>query len=334
MTTEILMSNKLNSFNSTTHNNSNLDLKCDNQSIHSCCSNNKAISPNNEELILKCFFLWESQTLYKQLHFSSVSHFFSSTSEILYESVFNLFGIPQSLQSLRFNGVFVESSDVSLSYLIRPSILPLLSQERNFAIQTEKPATEKCIPSEKLTNENQQRQIHKVQQIDKQGFFLEQEEEQFLLLRSFLSCTHWNVRVSSKLVGGKGGFGTLLKGQRGAKRKTKNFDACRDLSGRRIRRAKAVERLTEWLDKRDRDNELVRLLGGGAGEDGVVKEEMSSKKDAIDRSDQILKNRLVNQQQQQSSATSYLGGLNATLKKTENTMNRFPIERRSADLNV
>lgn len=45
-----------------------------------------------------------------------------------------------------------------------------------------------------------------------------------------------------RLVGGKGGFGALLRsGARGSK--TENFDACRDLSGRRLRHVNADKQL-------------------------------------------------------------------------------------------
>ena len=45
-----------------------------------------------------------------------------------------------------------------------------------------------------------------------------------------------------RLLGGKGGFGALLRsGARGSK--TENFDACRDLSGRRLRHVNADKQL-------------------------------------------------------------------------------------------
>eukprot|EP00933_Yihiella_yeosuensis_P080349 TRINITY_DN93758_c0_g1_i1.p1 TRINITY_DN93758_c0_g1~~TRINITY_DN93758_c0_g1_i1.p1 ORF type:complete len:451 (-),score=167.36 TRINITY_DN93758_c0_g1_i1:379-1731(-) len=69
------------------------------------------------------------------------------------------------------------------------------------------------------------------------------------------------VRILFRLLGGKGGFGALLRSQKGGK-KTTNFDAMRDLSGRRIRHAKAVERIKGWLEQKKRDDELVDLLTG------------------------------------------------------------------------
>lgn len=47
-------------------------------------------------------------------------------------------------------------------------------------------------------------------------------------------CAFLEVRVCRALPGGKGGFGAMLRGGNASK-KTTNFGACRDLSGRRIR---------------------------------------------------------------------------------------------------
>src|SRR4051812_2257731 len=46
------------------------------------------------------------------------------------------------------------------------------------------------------------------------------------------------IDVNLRLQGGKGGFGSLLRGQAISKRKITNFDASRDLQGRRIRDVK------------------------------------------------------------------------------------------------
>lgn len=70
------------------------------------------------------------------------------------------------------------------------------------------------------------------------------------------------VRVLFRLLGGKGGFGSLLRSQKGRGKKTTNLDAMRDLTGRRLRHSKAVERIKEWLQKQKRDDELVNMLTG------------------------------------------------------------------------
>ena len=61
------------------------------------------------------------------------------------------------------------------------------------------------------------------------------------------------------LLGGKGGFGSLLRGA-GRAILTDNVDACRDLSGRRLRQANAEKRLAEWAaEARERELEKVAL---------------------------------------------------------------------------
>lgn len=48
------------------------------------------------------------------------------------------------------------------------------------------------------------------------------------------------------LAGGKGGFGAMLRGIGRTGKLTDNFDACRDLNGRRIRHQEAEKKLAEW----------------------------------------------------------------------------------------
>ncbi|KAI3449267.1 hypothetical protein Pfo_005932 [Paulownia fortunei] len=56
------------------------------------------------------------------------------------------------------------------------------------------------------------------------------------------------VHVLLRLRGGKGGFGSLLRGAatKAGQKKTNNFDACRDMSGRRLRHVNAEKKLEEW----------------------------------------------------------------------------------------
>ncbi|KAF5451738.1 hypothetical protein F2P56_026817 [Juglans regia] len=57
------------------------------------------------------------------------------------------------------------------------------------------------------------------------------------------------VNLLLRLVGGKGGFGSLLRGAatKAGQKKTNNFDACRDMSGRRLRHVNAEKKLEEWM---------------------------------------------------------------------------------------
>jgi len=72
------------------------------------------------------------------------------------------------------------------------------------------------------------------------------------------------VRTSLKLLGGKGGFGSLLRaGPQGGIRikKTTNFDACRDLTtGKRLRHVNNEKLLKEWQEGTD-GRELEKSSG-------------------------------------------------------------------------
>jgi hypothetical protein len=53
-----------------------------------------------------------------------------------------------------------------------------------------------------------------------------------------------NVNLKIRILGGKGGFGSMLRAQGGkmASQKTTNFEACRDLNGRRLRTVNEARR--------------------------------------------------------------------------------------------
>lgn len=57
------------------------------------------------------------------------------------------------------------------------------------------------------------------------------------------------------LVGGKGGFGSMLRAIGAQIEKTTNKEACRDLSGRRLRDINAEKRFKEWVSKKGKDEE-------------------------------------------------------------------------------
>jgi len=68
------------------------------------------------------------------------------------------------------------------------------------------------------------------------------------------------IRLSLRIVGGKGGFGSLLRGApaKPGVKKTTNFEACRDLSGRRLRHVNNEKKLERWfLEEKERALEKV-----------------------------------------------------------------------------
>jgi SPRY domain/Replication stress response SDE2 C-terminal/Silencing defective 2 N-terminal ubiquitin domain len=81
------------------------------------------------------------------------------------------------------------------------------------------------------------------------------------LVMTHASFPFMTVTTTSSIRGGKGGFGTLLKGQSkqaGAKLTT-DFGACRDLQGRRLRHVNDEIKLRKWHDiqERKKAGELV-----------------------------------------------------------------------------
>jgi len=58
------------------------------------------------------------------------------------------------------------------------------------------------------------------------------------------------LRLTPRLLGGKGGFGSQLRaaGGRMSSQKTNNNDSCRDLSGRRLNTIKEAKKLVEYLE--------------------------------------------------------------------------------------
>lgn len=80
--------------------------------------------------------------------------------------------------------------------------------------------------------------------------------------------------VVLRLRGGKGGFGSLLRGAatKAGQKKTSNFDACRDMSGRRLRHVNAEKKLKEWKAEAQ-ERELEKAAEEFLKKDKKAKEE-------------------------------------------------------------
>eukprot|EP00826_Nyctotherus_ovalis_P019075 TRINITY_DN15821_c0_g3_i4.p1 TRINITY_DN15821_c0_g3~~TRINITY_DN15821_c0_g3_i4.p1 ORF type:complete len:238 (-),score=99.47 TRINITY_DN15821_c0_g3_i4:130-843(-) len=88
-------------------------------------------------------------------------------------------------------------------------------------------------------------------------FYLEQENK---LLRDSQLLEHLSasdIYVKLRVAGGKGGFGSLLRGQAPKKKYTNNFSACRDLSGRRLRQVDNERRYAEWKQRKEEETKFV-----------------------------------------------------------------------------
>ena len=93
------------------------------------------------------------------------------------------------------------------------------------------------------------------------------------------------IEVRIRLKGGKGGFGSSLRLQQATKKQTKNFDACRDLQGRRLRKVNQEKQLNEWRMKKAEEEKLLKkyIDGYNNNEEDLFKKIMSEKRniDAI-----------------------------------------------------
>ncbi|KAF8928575.1 hypothetical protein BGZ47_001532 [Haplosporangium gracile] len=101
------------------------------------------------------------------------------------------------------------------------------------------------------------------------GSSFEQDEDQVLLFED-AELSKEGLKyftLSMRMVGGKGGFGSMLRAQGGRmnSQKTTNTEACRDLSGRRIKTVNEARKMAEYVRgeperKRARKEELKRKI--------------------------------------------------------------------------
>lgn len=68
-------------------------------------------------------------------------------------------------------------------------------------------------------------------------------------------CLNGHATIVPRLLGGKGGFGSMLRAIGAQIEKTTNREACRDLSGRRLRDINEEKRLKAWIEKQAKREE-------------------------------------------------------------------------------
>ncbi|CAL7949405.1 unnamed protein product [Xylocopa violacea] len=68
-------------------------------------------------------------------------------------------------------------------------------------------------------------------------------------------CYNGYISIVPRLMGGKGGFGSMLRAIGAQIEKTTNREACRDLSGRRLRDINEEKRLKTWIEKQGKREE-------------------------------------------------------------------------------
>ncbi|XP_033299027.1 replication stress response regulator SDE2 [Bombus bifarius] len=70
-----------------------------------------------------------------------------------------------------------------------------------------------------------------------------------------VTCYDGYISIIPRLFGGKGGFGSMLRAIGAQIEKTTNREACRDLSGRRLRDINEEKRLKAWIEKQGKREE-------------------------------------------------------------------------------
>ena len=70
-----------------------------------------------------------------------------------------------------------------------------------------------------------------------------------------VTCHDGYISIIPRLFGGKGGFGSMLRAIGAQIEKTTNREACRDLSGRRLRDINEEKRLKAWIEKQGKREE-------------------------------------------------------------------------------
>lgn len=96
--------------------------------------------------------------------------------------------------------------------------------------------------------------------------------------------SHYNdciIHCHYRLLGGKGGFGSLLKGQPAVKKQTKNFDACRDISGRRLRHVNQEKQIMEWQQKKEEEEKIIEQYNNSGKEDEIKTKLYEDKKNDL-----------------------------------------------------
>ena len=143
------------------------------------------------------------------------------------------------------------------------------------------------------------------------------------------------IEVRLRLKGGKGGFGSSLRLQQATKKQTKNFDACRDLQGRRLRKVNQERQLNEWRMKKVEEEKLLKKYSEGynTNEEDLFKKIMNEKRsiDAIRKNQKFYED---NEKLKFNIKKSIKIYLNKKRERTDNEKNEENIEKEKNDNNV
>lgn len=97
-------------------------------------------------------------------------------------------------------------------------------------------------------DDNLYEQVSREFNVDRKHFYLTLNGKKIYDEDVPSGCT---VHAIPRLLGGKGGFGSMLRAIGAQIEKTTNREACRDLSGRRLRDINEEKRLKTWLSQKE-----------------------------------------------------------------------------------
>lgn len=101
--------------------------------------------------------------------------------------------------------------------------------------------------------------IHETFGVSKDGYYIICNGKKIDYLQQELgsNLVHKVLNIVPRTFGGKGGFGSMLRAIGAQIEKTTNREACRDLSGRRLRDINEEQRLKNWIAQQaDREKEV------------------------------------------------------------------------------
>lgn len=112
-----------------------------------------------------------------------------------------------------------------------------------------------CILTAPVETQDIEHVIHNTFKICNEQFYLLNKGKR---LNKFDLVEDGVVHVVPRLCGGKGGFGSMLRAIGAQIEKTTNREACRDLSGRRLRDINEEQRLKNWIAQQaEREREAL-----------------------------------------------------------------------------
>lgn len=122
------------------------------------------------------------------------------------------------------------------------------------------------------------------QALERGTYYIEQNGR--LVSESHIGLLEGKATLLPRILGGKGGFGSMLRAIGAQIEKTTNREACRDLSGRRLRDINEEKRLKAWIEKQEsrEEEEVARKKRKLEKLCAVPKHEFSDKKYEAERS--------------------------------------------------